>query len=545
MEAILIPRSREEANNKLSVLDGQATDADLMAEEAAADEAAAAAEAEVLDDAALEAVADATLIRALSFVTTGSEGISCDGEKTTELSTQSIESRVNSRSFLWEFNREGTTRSGSRTLSSGDSSPSPGSPSKSPKKLTRMTSQDLEDLGVVFVEESDEEGEEGDEKELIADRAVATDAPIEAPMSPDVSSLQRKESWLVSLSEYAMRRAKAQSEVAEGRLHDAQIVVPHGPIPIQNQVSLEMYEEKNQKRRSIVKRSPDVTSLVKVLWGVVTQTESIEEADYVVMVKKFSLAIVPKNHYTKEDLQSIALSDWRRDSKGKDEIDFEMFFGAVWELVDTWCETADKDEYVEMLQRLIDATTVPTPTKLSWKNDEDIQFDPFFGFDDHSEDSSEDNGNENAQEETPDGVSMSSEEAEAQKKRKRRGRAYPHASRSTTFMSIDKCCKTIAMIYGKKILSDIFAEHHAFLPSKNDKKVNFDNFVIRLFLLQGGTRGIARRNLRYVLHLKFTSLILRSSLILPTSSGPGHLRGVLNTMRRVMRPIQGLKYFRH
>ena len=91
MEAILIPRSREEANNKLSVLDGQATDADLMAEEAAADEAAAAAEAEVLDDAALEAVADATLIRALSFVTTGSEGISCDGEKTTELSTQSIE----------------------------------------------------------------------------------------------------------------------------------------------------------------------------------------------------------------------------------------------------------------------------------------------------------------------------------------------------------------------------------------------------------------------------------------------------------------------
>ena len=49
MEAILIPRSREEANNKLSVSDGQATDADLMAEEVAADEAAAAAEAEQAD----------------------------------------------------------------------------------------------------------------------------------------------------------------------------------------------------------------------------------------------------------------------------------------------------------------------------------------------------------------------------------------------------------------------------------------------------------------------------------------------------------------
>ena len=57
--------------------------------------------------------------------------------------------RINSRSFLYEFNKEGGSRLHSAAAPSSDNlSTSSCSPSK---KLTRMTSQDLEDLGVEFV----------------------------------------------------------------------------------------------------------------------------------------------------------------------------------------------------------------------------------------------------------------------------------------------------------------------------------------------------------------------------------------------------------
>ena len=489
MEATIVSRVR---SDEQETEDGELVD--FAAEEAAAEEAAVAAAAEAMDDAALDAVPDATLIRALSFVTTGNEE-TLSGETSEEMKSSAIENRVNSRSFLYEFNREGGIRSGSRTLSSGAGSfSSPASPLKSPKKLSREMSRDLEDLGVVAVEEvdeSDEEDEEGDagETNLTADRTDATE-PAAGPTSPLTSQLQHKPSWLSSFSEYEMRRSRAEAGVAEGEIHNTQIDVYLGPIPIQQQVNLDMYEEKNQKRRSIVKRSEDVTRLVTVLWNVTTQKEKIEESDYLVMVSKFSRVIVPKGHYTQEELLEIGGKDWARDCDGKTSIDYEMFFRSIWELVDTWCETAEKDEYIEMLQRLIDATTVSTPTKVEWKKDKDIQYDPYFCFDNQRNDTSDQaaeapQGAPISDNEALDGVSMSAEGGAATKKKRKP--AFPHASHKTTFLSMQKCCKLISMIYSKKILADIFTER-SFLSSKTDKKVNFDNFVIRLFLLQGGTR---------------------------------------------------------
>ena len=150
MEATIVSRVR---SDEQETEDGELVD--FAAEEAAAEEAAVAAAAEAMDDAALDAVPDATLIRALSFVTTGNEE-TLSGETSEEMKSSAIENRVNSRSFLYEFNREGGIRSGSRTLSSGAGSfSSPASPLKSPKKLSREMSRDLEDLGVVAVEEVD------------------------------------------------------------------------------------------------------------------------------------------------------------------------------------------------------------------------------------------------------------------------------------------------------------------------------------------------------------------------------------------------------
>ena len=70
---------------------------------------------------------------------------------------------------------------------------------------------------------------------------------------------------------------------------------------------------------------------------------------------------------------------------GKDTLDYDGFFNAVWQLVDTWCETTDKDEYCQMLERLIRGVTKlstdeagDTTGKLEWKNDHEIDYDPFF-----------------------------------------------------------------------------------------------------------------------------------------------------------------------
>ena len=293
-----------------------------------------------------------------------------------------------------------------------------------------------------------------------------------------------------------MKRQMAKAAVEGGELFEVQRTGSDKQIPIQHQISLEMYEPKNQKRRSLVKRSEDVVKLVRDLWSVVIVDDKfvIEEAEYLIMMQKFHLVIVPRWSYIESDLLSIAKSDWNRDRGTENNLNFERFFASIWELVDTWCETADEQEYVAMLQRLIGATTTAgTSKEKTWKPDEEIEYDPFFSFDNQLSKTEETSSGDG----TPNGVAMRNKRQKdkvCEKSKQRNNFRMPLASNSTSYLPTKKCCKLVSMIYSKKVLSDIFTEKTRFIQSNS--KVNFDNFVIKLFLLQGGTRGIARRNLR-------------------------------------------------
>ena len=182
MEHIIEPRQRLEAAP--DILDENDV---VAAAEVAAEAAAAAAEAEATSsiDLTMNDVAEANLLRTLSFASSGLG--SSEGNAIEEMQSRQLENRINSRSFLYEFNKEGGSRLHSAAaLSSDNLSTSSCSPSK---KLTRMTSQDLEDLGVEFVEASDEEDENDTGEEVLS------------PASPDISRLKRHESWLLSLGE--------------------------------------------------------------------------------------------------------------------------------------------------------------------------------------------------------------------------------------------------------------------------------------------------------------------------------------------------------
>ena len=66
-------------------------------------------------------------------------------------------------------------------------------------------------------------------------------------------------------------------------------------------------------------------------------------------------------------------------------MEYELFFAAVWQLVDTWCETTNKEEYCQMPDRLIRGVTKmavdedgEATRQLQWKKNDEISFDPFF-----------------------------------------------------------------------------------------------------------------------------------------------------------------------
>ena len=56
---------------------------------------------------------------------------------------------------------------------------------------------------------------------------------------------------------------------------------------------------------------------------------------------------------------------WAKDHCGQAEdaeaLSYEAFFHSIYELVDTWTETAFEDEYIDMVRRLVDGVTEEDP----------------------------------------------------------------------------------------------------------------------------------------------------------------------------------------
>jgi len=106
------------------------------------------------------------------------------------------------------------------------------------------------------------------------------------------------------------------------------------------------------------------------------------------MVTKFCRLIIPPPWDADSVLQT-AMDDWHKDYDwakshdlvvaGAEALNFKGFLKSIFELVDTWTVTADEEEYLDMVRRLIEGVTdLEKNGMLRWKKDADIKFDPFF-----------------------------------------------------------------------------------------------------------------------------------------------------------------------
>ena len=161
------------------------------------------------------------------------------------------------------------------------------------------------------------------------------------------------------------------------------------------------------------------------------------------------------------------------------------------ELVDTWTESCNSEEYIETLLRLIDGICFNEDGVIHFKEDEVIYFDKFFSF--MGEVKQEDGT-----------ISRRSSELAEHAKVKRKpavlslhgvleliGRLYQDKNRSDQWIDAKETQETAES--GK---SSSARRQSTFVSRKTFEKVRFDAFVLRHFRSIHGTKGIARRQLR-------------------------------------------------
>ncbi len=209
------------------------------------------------------------------------------------------------------------------------------------------------------------------------------------------SALQKRPSWVRSMNDYMMRRLRVMEHVATGAVVTEQALGSERRH-ITRQGDLEMYSDAMQLARGGVKRSDEFRDEVKLLWKLVSAPPTSRGADedgddgmsnvlrqgnYTKMITKFARVIVPPP-WSKEQLVQTAMEDWEKDLEAgrkaghlahilspvsnrlrnassspspssssssssswrlKEEacLNFKAFFDSIFQLCDTWTETAD------------------------------------------------------------------------------------------------------------------------------------------------------------------------------------------------------------
>ena len=124
-----------------------------------------------------------------------------------------------------------------------------------------------------------------------------------------------------------------------------------------------------------------------------------------------------------------ATDDWARDleraqelkmtNESGDELSFDAFYKSIYELVDTWCETAEIAEYMDMIRRLIGgATEMDSTGAMCWRSDFDIVYDRHFSM----------AGDDNEEADDAEAVQEAYEAQDAQNTQQGRGVNGPQAA---------------------------------------------------------------------------------------------------------------------
>ncbi|GMI08977.1 hypothetical protein TrVE_jg11430 [Triparma verrucosa] len=345
--------------------------------------------------------------------------------------------------------------------------------------------------------------------------------------SSTTSKLLMTPSFVQSMSEYAFRREQFMEKIEEGSLVASMTPSKEGAVDKRQQINLDFYSDENQARRRHIKKHPQFIAIVMKLWNCVDLIKDEEgfltKAPYLQMSFKITCLIVPppidaafaKRH---------AEEDWEADTKGKGKLLFDEFFVSIFQLVDTWTESCNAEDYIEMVLRLVDGICFHDNGGLQFKADEKIVFDRFFSFigdvktiepygvplnkTEEDKEEGKQNPSKLIEHSTSPGPSSST------KKKGKKGKKNSK-TKKPTILPLDKVTSLIGRLYSEKAKADFWIDKKeetttatttpavasnrkrpSLINPKSLKKLRFDAFIMRHFKSQHGTRGIARRHLR-------------------------------------------------
>jgi len=127
---------------------------------------------------------------------------------------------------------------------------------------------------------------------------------------------------------------------------------------------------------------------VRRIWAFLAPQNFLSKDQFIAFFTKSALVLIPPP-VDKEVVLQMATEDWVRDleraqdqkmtNEAGDELSFDAFYKSIYELVDTWCETAEIAEYMDMIRRLIGGAIERDSTgAMCWRSDFDIVYDRHF-----------------------------------------------------------------------------------------------------------------------------------------------------------------------
>lgn len=200
------------------------------------------------------------------------------------------------------------------------------------------------------------------------------DFPFSQPSKSPPKSVPYTSSFVQSMSEYAFRREVLLQKIKDGHLVSS-IDPSNNEIDKRQQVNIDLYSDYNQARRRHIKKHPQFISICNKLWNcvdLVKQDGGIEKPGYLLLVFKINCLIVPppvdavfaKKH---------AEEDWENDTNGKEVMGFDEFFKSIFQLVDTWTESCNSEDYIEMVLRLVDGICFSENGIVKFRADEKVR----------------------------------------------------------------------------------------------------------------------------------------------------------------------------
>lgn len=216
---------------------------------------------------------------------------------------------------------------------------------------------------------------------VVEDSNYESDDDFKTEVRPGVDSeneiLRPVASWVKTMNHFEMRKNMAEDLVRQGVVYSE--LPAASVVPIQLQADLDLYSYREQRRRWECGQSAEFQSLCRDLWRLVrSENDTLGREQYIELVSRFHYICCPPP-LDEDRVMTSTHQDWANDSGGEASMDYALFFRAIFQCVDIWTETSRLDEYVALLQRLVEGASVRLEdNRLAFKAKEAIHYDEHF-----------------------------------------------------------------------------------------------------------------------------------------------------------------------